>query len=140
MGGADLILVINVGFCVLMFLHKYSRNSFRILFLLLLLINMDYLYWNKHQLIGMLIDVGLNKLVSSYNLKLLILQNNLKAWWCRFLVEKRFLFMPMVHLFHQRALSLDPLSPYHLDYLYQIDAISQFTSVPYHELLLQSLS
>lgn len=79
MGGADLILVINVGFCVLMFLHKYSRNSFRILFLLLLLINMDYLYWNKHQLIGMLIDVGLNKLVSSYNVEAVDLAKQLES-------------------------------------------------------------
>ena len=71
-------------------------------------------------------------------LKLLDLQNSLEAW-CRFLVQKRLLLMPMVHLSHQRAPSLDPLSLCHLDCLYQIDAISQFIVVPHHELFLQSL-
>ena len=47
--------------------------------MLLLLINMDYLYWNKHQLIGMLIDVGLNKLVSSYNVEAVDLAKQLES-------------------------------------------------------------
>ena len=69
-------------------------------------------------------------------LKLLILQNSLEAW-CRFLVHKRLLFMPMVLLSHQKALSLDPLSP--SSELPLSDRGSQFTRVPHHELVLQSL-
>lgn len=101
---------------------------------------MDYLYWNKHQLIGMLIDVGLNKLVSSYNFEAVDLAKQLESMVVQVLGGEKVSIHANGSSLPPKSSSLDPLSPYHLDYLYQIDAISQFTRVPHHELLLQSLS